>query len=103
MDNLKVFGSSPQLKIQVDSKGGGSASYSSDLAAAVSAVMTNLGAQLAQMPEAQRPSELAVEFSLTALPEGGYAIGLDTTRANFRVSAKWGGDSASSLFPKIPT
>ena len=108
MANYKSFiDSSNPVRVEVEGNTGQSAPYSSALLSAVQAIVTAVGAQVSQLPKEQAPTELVVEFGLKATSEGGFAVVLDRSQANFYISAKWGGESGGGglggLLPQLPT
>lgn len=96
MADYAPFGHS-NLLIELDKKQAGAKDYRADFGASLTALVTAVADQVNAMPADRRPSELTIELSLRALGNGGYAIVADSTHANFRITAKFGGDNANPL------
>jgi hypothetical protein len=103
--NYKNFAdSSSPVRVEVEGTGGPSGAYSNALLSAMQAIVSAIGAQVSQMSDEQKPTELVIEFGLKGLADGGFAVSLDRTQANFGVSAKWGGDQGGGgLLSQLPS
>ncbi len=91
-----AFLSTGNLQIEVEGTGP-SGSYSVALGNAVRSLVTIMAAQIAQLPEEQKPDEMELQFSLRALSGGNFAITLDRGQGNFQVRLQWGGAPAKSV------
>jgi len=95
----------PGLRIEVEAPAGGPAGGATPSLAGLLGAIRTLVAQVAQhigqLPAEQRPTDLTVAFGVRALESGDYAIGLDETAANFRVSLAWTQEPAPPA-PEVP-
>ncbi|MDG5809100.1 CU044_2847 family protein [Streptomyces ossamyceticus] len=85
----RTFSDVSGLEVEVEDTGGAAADPSlSGLLDGVRALVVQAAARLGELPPEQRPTELTLAFGLRAV-NGGFAVGQDAERANFRVSLSW--------------
>ncbi|MEV7003298.1 CU044_2847 family protein [Streptomyces sp. NPDC093982] len=83
------FSDVPGLRVEVEDAAGAAGDPSlAGLLDGVRALVVQAAARLGQLPPDQRPTELSLTFGLRAVNDG-FAVGLDSERANFRVSLAW--------------
>jgi hypothetical protein len=67
----------------------------------IAGVAAQAAARIAQLPPDQRPTDVAIDFGVEALPTGDYAIGRDLATANIRVAFTWSQEPAVAT-PEAP-
>jgi Trypsin-co-occurring domain 1 len=101
MATYRSFSDVSGLQVEVEDTGGAAADPSlGGLLEGLRAIVAQAAGQLGQLPAEQRPTELSLTFGLRAV-SGGFAVGLDTDTANFRVSLVWSQEPAVPE-PEVP-
>lgn len=90
MTTYSPFSDVPGLQVEVEDGGGGAIAAPSlaGLLDGLRPFVTQVSAQLEQLPANQRPTKLSLAFGVRAL-SGGFAVAMEADLANFQVSLVW--------------
>lgn len=101
MAEYKTFHSnagSVTIEVEASDNGGSRSNNLQDLMRVIQDIAIVSIDELQKIPDDKRPSEFELSFGLKGLSEGGVAVSLDESKANFHIKMKWSSATGSDFY-----